>query len=455
MFKNNKDGIVKGAFSLAIASFISKILGAIYRIPLTNIVGLTGLGLYQMVFPIYALLLDFSGGGVPSALSKIISSQNQTEKEKTAHDFLRTSWKMFAFIGLAFSIFLCIFSKKIASLQGNLDAYLAYVFLSPAVFFVCVLSCFRGYFQGLMIMTPTALSQIIEQIIKLILGVLFAWLLISQTPKAVAGATFAITISEVVATFFMFLIYHRRKRKFNLNFVYNKKEFKSQAKILIKYCIPIVLVGILIPLSHVVDSFVTVNILSSYTLNATALFGIMSGVVLTIVNLPVSICYGIATVAIPSVSSALEVEQQNTRTEKLLTLTFVVSVVFAFVCFIFAPNAINILYRSLTDADKRLAVNLIRLTCPCIVLMSLLQTENAILIGKNKLYLPSLILFLGVLIKTILGITLLKMPQFNIYGQAIALNACYFFVCLVNLFMIFGLKVKNERKALANRQYAN
>ena len=85
----------------------------------------------------------------------------------------------------------------------------------------------------------------------------------------------------------------------------------------------------------------------------------------------------------------------------------------------------------------------------------MLQTENAILIGKNKLYIPSLVLFLGVIIKTFVSIFLLKVPEYNIYGGAIGLNACYFFVCLVNLFMIFGLKVKNERKALATWQRVN
>ena len=161
MSKTEKDGIVKGAFLLGVGTFVSKLLGALYRIPLTNIIGGYGLGLYQMVFPVYAVLLDFSGASVPGALSKMISALDSEEKESKAYNYLQTSIRVFALLGIVFSILLAVFAKQISKLQGNQSAYLGYLFLSPAVFLVCFLSCFRGYFQGLMNMKPTAISQII------------------------------------------------------------------------------------------------------------------------------------------------------------------------------------------------------------------------------------------------------------------------------------------------------
>ena len=232
---------------------------------------------------------------------------------------------------------MAIFSKPLAKLQGNEDAYLAYIFLAPAVFFVALISCYRGYFQGLMNMMPTALSQILEQVVKLVLGIVAIKLLLPSVPKAVAGATFAITVSEVVA-----LIYLRTKfSKTNRGILpLIKTEKKQILKLLIKTTLPITLTGLILPLSQVIDSFLTVNILSGYSASATALFGLFSGVALTVVNLPVSVCHGIATVAIPAVSKEKDLNKQNKSAAKSIFLTLAVSLPCAAICFIFAPRAV-------------------------------------------------------------------------------------------------------------------
>ena len=455
MSKTEKDGIVKGAFLLGVGTFVSKLLGALYRIPLTNIIGGYGLGLYQMVFPVYAVLLDFSGASVPGALSKMISTLDSEEKENKAYNYLQTSIRVFALLGIVFSILLAVFAKQISKLQGNQSAYLGYLFLSPAVFLVCFLSCFRGYFQGLMNMKPTAISQIIEQTVKLVVGLGLAYLYRQDVVKAVAGATFAITVSEVVALFVIYLTYRKRRREFKVVCTFSLKERKSTIKALFINSFPIILVGILIPLSHLVDSFMVVNVTGQYSESATMLYGLLSGVVLTVINLPVAICYGISTVAIPSVASSNSVEQSNKRSEKLLLLTLLASVPCVIICFAFAPLIISILFKSLPYYQKEIAVSLLRWLSPCILLLSVIQTQNAILIGMNKLYAPSLNLLGGILIKTILSYVLMRNPEYNIYGVAFGVIACYFFTCLVNLFMIFTLKVKNERQAFASRQYSN
>ena len=93
-----KNTIIKGATYLGISTFIAKLLGAIYRVPLTNLLGSYGLGIYQMVFPLYSLLLDFSGAGVPSALSRLISKS--TDKQAKAHQYLNVALRLFFVFGL-------------------------------------------------------------------------------------------------------------------------------------------------------------------------------------------------------------------------------------------------------------------------------------------------------------------------------------------------------------------
>ena len=452
--KGEKNFILRGAVSIGAGTFVAKFLGALYRVPLTNLIGSFGLGLYQMVFPVYALLLDFSGAGVPSAISKIISGYDGADKRDYAYSYLKSSIRLFALFGFLGSCFLAIFAKLIAILQGNPEAYLGYLFLAPAVFFVSIISCFRGYFQGLMKMSPTAKSQITEQVIKLVFGIGLVYLFMPNVPLAVAGATFAITISEIVALLQLYLIYKKDKAKFGLHFQFNKSRFKFQSKHVIKTAVPITLIGIMIPLSHVIDSFLTVNILSGYRSDATSLYGLMSGVVHTLINLPVSICYGFATVAVPAVSSAKTEREKTQNALKTIGFTVLLALPCAIMLAILAPNAINILFGKLSHEHKFVATNLLRLTSPAVVLLSLLQTENAVLIGKGKLYFPIISLSFGIFIKTALSVVLLKTPQLNIYGGGIALIACYFIVCLINLIMIFKSKVKNASKQSFNREYA-
>ena len=452
--KNNVKSITRGAVSLGIGAFISKILGAIYRIPLTNILGGLGLGLYQMVFPVYALLLDFSGAGVPSALSKIIA-QNGEDKEKRAYEYLSSSIRLLSILGAIGALLMFVLAKPLATMQGNPDAYLGYVFLSPAVFAVSLISCFRGYFQGLLNMTPTAISQVVEQIIKLLFGLILARLFLPDIPKAVAGATFAISVSEFIALSVLFFTYKRRKNVNSLNLIFDRFEHRTRVKRILKTTVPITLVGILIPFSQVIDSFLMVNIIGAYRADATALYGLLGGVAMTVVNLPVSICYGVATVAIPTVSAAKTEAEKNKNTLKTLFLTLAVAVPCAIFCFFFAPFIVNLLFRSLSQVEKTVAVNLLKTASPCVALLSLLQTSNGALIGKGKLYFPVLSLLIGIIVKTALNLILLKIPSVNIYGGAIALNACYFTSCLINLIMIFNVKVRNGSSRACRREYAS
>ena len=129
------NSIIKSAIFLGGGTFFAKLLGAVYRVPLTNIIGGYGLGLYQMVFPVYCVLLDFSGAGVPSAMSKLIAGLDENEKQIRARIYLRTSIRLFSIIGLILSIFMAIFSKKISVLQGDENAFLSYLTLSPSILY--------------------------------------------------------------------------------------------------------------------------------------------------------------------------------------------------------------------------------------------------------------------------------------------------------------------------------
>ncbi len=453
--KNNV--FLSGAVYLALGSFFSKLLGTVYRIPLTNLIGGEGLGLYQMVFPIYCLLLDFSGAGFPNALSKMIASSDYLENEKRTKKLLIDSIKLSLVSGLFGFILMLVFAKSVASLQGNKDAYLGYVFLSPAILFVSLLSCFRGYFQGKMNMLPTAISQVIEQATKLILGLAFASIFMPNIPLAVGGATLAVSISEIVAFLYLFLTYKIKNKGEKLRTLQKDQDisFKKNSLLIIKTAVPITLLGLIFPISHVADSFIIINVLNGYRSDSTALFGLFSGSATTVINLPVAICYGIATSVIPLLSSEKDEIKQEKSADRARNLTLLLSVPCTILCLIFAPLIVRILFTSLTVKEKEITINLIRIMSVNITLLSFLQTQNAVLTGKGRTYLAIIGLSVGVVVKIILSIILLQIEKLNIYGASIAVFACYFTACLVN-FILDKVKVNRyEGKKSCNRQLAN
>ena len=446
----NGSKLISGALILGGGAFIAKVLGAVYRIPLTKIIGGTGLGLYQMVFPVYALLLDLSGAGVPNAMAKLISAERGADKEIYARKILKVSLIFFAAVGAVLSFITAVFSGAFSIAQGNGNARLAYIALAPSIFLVCLICCFRGYFQGFMNMANTAVSQIIEQTVKLAAGLIIAKAFLPDIPKAVAGATLAITLSEFIALTVLLITYLIKRKRLSLSDLglikLDKREFGITLKKIISYSIPIALTGMILPISKVIDSFFIVNFLSEYSENATGIYGVYSGVAITVIGLPVAVCYGISAVSVPLLSAA----EENNRTKSALRavlLTLIFSVPCAFACAAGAPFIIRILFGYLGAGEKSLAVALLRILSPCVVLLSLLQTLNGILIGKDSPKKPLIGMAAGVIVKTLIEIFTLKNPEIGIYGAAVAAIACYLIADLVNFMLVFPLKSKKRIKA--------
>lgn len=440
-----------GALTLGVGAIISKILGAVYRIPLISIIGGEGVGIYQLVFPVYTVLLDFAGGAFPSAISKIVSSFHGEDSKKRSYSLFKSALWLCTVLGGVASLLMIIFAKPLASAQGDSRAYISYIFLAPAVFFVALISCYRGYFQGLMDMKPTAKSQVIEQTVKLIFGLSFAKLFMPNLSLSAGGATLAVTVSEVVAFLYVFSLFKRRKITGESP---KKEENRKNIKTLIKIAVPITLIGIAIPFSQVIDSFLMVNIMGKYRSDATMLYGLLSGASMTVINLPVSVCYGISASVIPAVSGEREGEKQKSAQNAML-LTLAVSVISAVAVYFLSPFAVKILFRGLRNSEAEITVRLIRLLSPSVALLSLIQTSNGALIGMNKVYSPLISLGGGIIVKTVINLLLLPNPTLNVFGGAIAINACYFFTCLVNLILLISNGAKYESSRIKSWGYAN
>ncbi len=423
------NGIARGGLILGFSAFVSKALGALYRIPLTNYLGAEGIGIYQTVFPFYLILLTISSTGIPNALSKLIAEGKNPQK------LVYKSIIAFGGLGFIGSLSMLVFAKPLSRMQGAENAWLSYAALSPSVFIVSVLSVTRGYHQGHGNMKPTGLSQIVEQIVKLAVGLL---LIKNFAKDAESGAFFAcvaITASEAIALIFITFAFKNKdyKSRFLGKEILTADEKKSVTfSDLIRVVFPVTLTSVMLPLCRAADSFLVVNLIKKYSLDAVGFYGLYTGAVESIVGVPVSVCYGIAVSGLPRLSR----DKKGDETAKILSYTTILAAAAAVATFVFAPLAIKILYGGLTATEQSAAIKLLKISSLSVFLLPLVQSTSLVLIGKDKLYRPALSLLIGLAVKIALTFLLVKNPLIGISGAAFSDIGCYLVATFLNLLYI-------------------
>ena len=416
--------LIKNAAVVAVGGVIAKIIGAIYRVPLTNILGAEGIGIYQMVFPFYCILLTLSSTGIPAGVAKLTAEGGNT---------LKRSVLIFGVIGLIGTLIMFFGADTIAGFQGNVAAAPAYRALAPSVFFVSVLSSLRGYFQGKLNMVPTAVSQVIEQIVKLSVGLFLCANFGATIADKAALATLAVTVSEVFALVYVLTI--RREREPSAEQV--------PVKLIMTTVLPITVCSIMLPVSKAVDSFTAVRLLGGGAA-ATANYGLYSGVVESIVALPVAVCYSLAVSGLPLIAKSTGGGDKSERTTKMLLYTLIAGAAFAVGTFLLARFAINFLYPRLSKTQSDTAVTLLRISALSVVGLSLVQSFSAAFIGKGRPFVPPLSLAAGVTVKIILTFIIVPMDGVGVYGYAISDIFCYFVATCV--FLLYSIRERNIDK---------
>ena len=203
-----KQNVIKAAFILTFCGVFCRILGAFYRVPQANMLGSEGMGNYYLIFPIFSFMISLSASSIPQSLSKLVAESVQNGEQNKAKKYFNSSLLLMTFFGLFCSLLMIFFAPFLSKLQQNTQSLNSYFAIAPAVFFVCLISCFRGYFQGYQTMTFSGISQIIEQVIKVAFGLyLTSKLLVYGIEYGVFGSLIAITISEFVALVYLFISY--------------------------------------------------------------------------------------------------------------------------------------------------------------------------------------------------------------------------------------------------------
>lgn len=211
--KPKKQKFLQGAAVLTIGTILVKLIGALYKIPMNRIIGTEGFGHFNVAYSIFNVLLTVSTTGLPIALSRMISEAETLGQRRQVQKIYQTSFRIFLLIGAVCSGAMLIFAPQLASLMRDPDAVYAIAALAPAVLFLCIISSFRGYFQGQQYMTPTAVSQVIEALCKLIVGLGAVFLILNLgygVAEAAGGAIFGVTSGSVLACVYLFVQYRKK-----------------------------------------------------------------------------------------------------------------------------------------------------------------------------------------------------------------------------------------------------
>ena len=422
--KFKKQGsLMSGASVLATGSVVAKVIGALYRIPLTNVLGAEGMGMYQLVFPVFALFMVLSSAGVPTALSRIVAEKRAVGEG--VKKYLFASIAVLALLSVISTVFVLSLARPLARWQGNEAVALGFQIVAPSIFFVGIIAGFRGWFQGEMYMLPTAVSNVIEQAVKLGLGLFLAiYLKPYGLMWSVAGAFVGVTVSEIVALVYLIAtyVYRQRKHKVQDNVLrFDKKEGARMFRI----AFPIAMVAIIMPLSNFFDSFIVVNLLKLNglsTASATSNYGLLSGPVTSLVNMPVVFIMSLAIAIVPSVSVSRAERDMSSilfKSRLSLKLAYTIGIPSSVFMMVFSREIISVLYSSLDYDSVLLASRLLTITAPNILIMSVMQIYVSLLQALDKTKWAVGGLGGAVIVKTILTLVLVR--YLGIVGAGIAL----------------------------------
>lgn len=440
----NSTGFLKGTLILTIAGFVVKAIGFFNWIILSRVMGGEGIGLYQLAFPLYLMALSVSSAGIPVAISVITAEKVACNDFRGANRVFRISLTALTVTGLAFSLLLFFGANWLIDYRFIRDprAYYAVIALAPAVFFVTMLSSFRGYLQGWQVMTPTALSQIVEQLLRVVTMVAFATLLLPRGLEYAAGGASLGAAPGAIGGLAVLLYYYRRLQT-DIKIRYSIKQVQLQPEScisiirrLLKLALPVSLASIMLPLVANLDLLIVPARLeaANHTIaQATEMFGYLTGMAVPLVNLATIITASLATSLVPAISEACSLNDRSgirQRTAAAMRLSNLVSIPGSVILWLLAGPIALIVYNAPAAAGT------IQFISGAVCLLGIHQVTTGVLQGLGRTYIPVINMGIAAVAKVILNWSLTASPALGIKGAALATVADIGVAAALNLYFI-------------------
>lgn len=441
----NNSKFLKGTMILTISSIIVKVIGSLNWIILSRVLGGEGIGLYQMGFPIYLMAITVSSAGVPVAISIITSEKLANKDYRGAKRVFNVSLRLLLLSGLLFSSALLFGADFLINQHIIRDsrAYYSIIALAPAVFFVTFLASFRGYLQGWQIMTPTATSEVVEQLVRVITMLVFADLFMPYgLAYAAGGASMGAGAGAFCALLVLMWFYRRLKKRLHAEIEAQDDSIPQESaghiiKRLLKLALPVSLTSLMLPIGANLDLLIVpqrLEVAGFDVRHATELFGYLTGMAVPLVNLATIFTAAMTISLVPSISESRALEQFAAIRDKI-RLAFRVAMIITFPCFMglffLAEKVAALIYNApgAAGAIQTMSVG--------ILFLGMHQISTGILQGLGKTAIPVLNMILACLVKVVMSWWLTAIPYLGIKGASMATVADFAVAAIINMGFIY------------------
>lgn len=442
--KNSTKLFFSGVVVLTVANLLVKAIGLLFKIPMNKVVGDTGMGYYTSAYTIYTFFYMISTSGLPIAVSILISESRTKGQLRQIKKIFRTTVALFFAIGLVGMLAMIFGADSFASMLKASPTSACIMAIAPTLFFICISSALRGYFQGFQQMVPTAVSELIEALCKLAVGIVLALYAIDQNYPihiVAAYAAFGLTIGAGLGMIFLCiskLLF--KETRYTAEFVEIagvSDETTPTSKILarlVKVALPITISASVMSLTNMIDMVIVQRLLQETgmsQLEATTVYGNYTTLAVPMFNLPPVLVYPISAAIIPLLSVAhSQGDKKRTRTimESALRVAVLIGVPCAFGMSALARPILSLFFR--VESSVEMAYPLLRLLAPSSLFVCILSITNAILQACGKERKPVISMLCGAVVKVVSNYFLIQI--IGMRGTPISTFLCYLTVTCIN-----------------------
>ena len=484
MAEKRGQSFLGGAAVLIAGTMLVKIIGAFFKIPLTNIVGGAGMGYFMTAYSFFNPIYALSVAGFPVAVSKLVSQANALGQRETADRIYRTALWLFPMIGLLLSLAIGFGAGGVLQLVGNPSAYLATVAIAPALLFACVSSVYRGYHEGTRNMRPTASSQVVEAVAKLVFGILLAVAAVRYglgcfengllvygaaaaneaeamraiAPVAAAGAVLGVTLSTAAGALYLALFHPVKRNNITAkNAPFPGEKLNHPALRLLSVALPVCLSALVINLTSMVDLVTVMNrlgkaieldlpaVIASHPdagLSAIGagelpnfLYGSYTGLALTVFHLVPSVTASLGVSALPMISELWAKKRRGPlrcSAESVLKITAAVAIPAGLGMTVLAEPILSLLFCA-NQSEVLVAAPLLRILGIAAIFSAMTAPVNSMLQAVGRIYAPVKLMALGGIVKLLANVLTVAIPSVNVTGAAWGTLLCYLVILLGGL----------------------
>lgn len=440
--------IVQGSI-LAIASLLSRVIGLLYRVPMTNIVGDEGMGYYNVAFQIYNIALVISSYSMPLVVSKLVAAYSVKREYKNSYRVFKAAIMISGTTSLVVSLIIYFGADFLAELFKYPPSAIAIRVVAPNIFLMGIIGTLRGYFQGKNTMLPTSASQLLEQIVNAFVSVFAAYNFMVANSASVnidaygaAGGTLGTVVGSATALLFLgFVFFAYRpiiKKQIRRDTLSPVNDYSSIYKMLLITIAPVILSQTVYQLSGIIDSALFGNIMSKkgFTLKEyTTWSGIYSSKYNLLVNVPVAIASSVAASMVPAIVRArVQGAHREVKNKIHVAIKFnmIIAIPSAVGMTVLAQPILNMLFPTTDEDSAQLAIRLLMIGSIAIVFYALSTISNAVLQGINKMNIPVVHSAISLAIHVVLVAILLKYTNMGVYALVIGNITFPLVVCILN-----------------------